>query len=312
MRRAIISLGTNSTRLLIVEVASDGRLIERYHEAVLTRLGEGLGDRGSLAPAAIARTLAVVERYARRVRDDGAASVAIATSAVRRAEDGETFRARFRTIAGVELEVIGGEEEARYSFLGATYGRLSTERVAVLDIGGGSTELAVGKAEVEAAISIEIGAVRLTELFPGLAGHDGPSAAASAARLAERYVRPLLAAYERLPAPESVMAVAGTPMTIAAMADVSALADGRTLTASQAQGVLDLLLRTPYEARRQLEGMTPDRADILAAGAIIYIAALRALKRPDARVTQNDLLLGYLSLELLARAAMRMRYQRDS
>ncbi|MBD5605337.1 MAG: exopolyphosphatase, partial [Candidatus Eremiobacteraeota bacterium] len=174
MRRALISLGTNTARMLVVRDLPNGELEQLEHDQTGTRLGEGLGDDGTFAPAAVERTLAAVRAFVARARELDATLSGIATSAMRRANDAPAFASRFREIAGVPLEVIDGELEAASSFRGATYGAvIGDRRIAVLDIGGGSTECAIGTAAgVTDAISLELGSVRVAERFPALCGGE--------------------------------------------------------------------------------------------------------------------------------------------
>lgn len=298
MTRAVVSLGTNTVRLLVVRDVAEGTLEEVEHAQRGTRLGEGLREGGTLSPDAVARTLEAVTDFVERAQRHGAVLASIATSVVRRADDRAAFGERMRLLTGVPLEIISGEEEAAYSFRGATSGAPPDgTRRAVVDVGGGSTECAVGRAgRLEHARSVEIGAVRLAERFPALlGGRAGPPARAAAAR-ARLAAREVLDGYGALRPVDEVRAVAGTPATIAAIAqgsDVERVAGSR-LTRATLDFVLDRLLDLDLEGRRRLPGMLPQRADVLAGGAIVLAEVLRALGADGARVERNDLLLGYL------------------
>src|SRR5580700_1897912 len=144
--------------------------------SVGTRIGEGLGERGRLGDEPMQRTLDALAQFSRAAHGHYVRLFAVATSALRRAENGEEFAERVQALLGVPLRVLSGEEEAAASYRGAltALGELRGERVAVVDAGGGSTECAVGTSvSPEKVISCEIGAVRLTEAVPALAGRDG-------------------------------------------------------------------------------------------------------------------------------------------
>ena len=166
-RIAVIDQGTNSCRLLVVERGSDGEIHERAEDMIITKLGQGVDATGELDPGALARTETVLARYCRRARALGATRIRVgATSAVRDASNRDEFVAMVRRHAGVEPEVIAGEEEARLSFLGGTLGLPTAEAPFLLvDIGGGSTEFVVGAqpGRADRATSTQMGSVRLTE-----------------------------------------------------------------------------------------------------------------------------------------------------
>jgi exopolyphosphatase/guanosine-5'-triphosphate,3'-diphosphate pyrophosphatase len=174
-RYAIVSIGTNSTRALLADVAPDNPRVE-LARSVGTRIGEGLGERGKLGDEPMQRTLDAVAQLARALRGHYVRLFAVGTSALRRAENGEDFCARVAELLGVSLRVLSGEEEAEASYRGAltAFGTLRGERVGVIDTGGGSTEYAVGDSlKPESVVSCEIGAVRLTEAVPELSGRGG-------------------------------------------------------------------------------------------------------------------------------------------
>ncbi|MBC5800271.1 MAG: hypothetical protein GIX03_09915 [Candidatus Eremiobacteraeota bacterium] len=298
MTRALISLGTNTVRLLIVRDARDGTLEELEHAQTGTRLGEGLRESGTLAPEAIERTLDAVTAFVARAQRRGAELSAIATSAVRRANDGAAFAERVRAIAGVPLEILDGETEAAYSFRGATAGApCDGSRIAVVDVGGGSTECAVGRnGQPEKVRSFEIGSVRLAEAFPALQGAAPGARARAAAAGARAVAAGVLAGAAELGPVDHVRAVAGSPATIAAVAqgsDVERVA-GSMLTLQRLDATLEQLLELNLEARRALPGMLPQRADVIVGGGIVLSETLRALGTRAAQVERNDLLLGYL------------------
>jgi exopolyphosphatase/guanosine-5'-triphosphate,3'-diphosphate pyrophosphatase len=298
LTRAVISLGTNSTRLLVVRDRAGGRVEQLEHDSTGTRLGEGLQGSGLLEEAAMRRTLDAVERYAERVHELGASVAGIATSAMRRASNAPAFTARVETLIGAPLRILDGREEAACSFAGATYEDGAAGRqIAVVDVGGGSAECAVGRDGVLGDdVSVEIGAVRLGERFPELMG-SAPREAANAAAVAARAdAAHSLAPFARFVPVDEVRVVGGTATTLGAIvfaADVESVA-GRTLARAEIDALVDRMLALDLTQRRALPGMIAQRADILAAGAIVISEALRRLDADEARVETNDLLLGYL------------------
>src|SRR5204862_7347005 len=160
VRVAAVDLGTTSTRLLVADV-EDGRLRDVVRRLKITRLGEGVDERKRLLPAPIARVRNVLTDFRREAEQLGAErTLAVGTSAVRDAENGEAFLGEVEWSYGFETRLLSGEEEARLTFLGATLGR-DDAGVLVLDLGGGSTELVTARD----AISTDLGSVRLTERF---------------------------------------------------------------------------------------------------------------------------------------------------
>jgi exopolyphosphatase/guanosine-5'-triphosphate,3'-diphosphate pyrophosphatase len=307
--RAVVSLGTNTVRLLVVRDEPDGRVVQVEHLQAGTRLGEGLGETGDLQPQAMARTLDVAREFATAARVRGADVSAIATSAMRRARNRAEFIRSLRDTIALELQVLDGAAEAEASFRGATYGtQAGPGRTAVLDIGGGSTECAVGREGLlEVARSIEIGSVRLTEAFPDLAGGSPGSAARAAARAARLALAERLEPLGEFSPVDTLIAVAGTALTIAAVAFGSHVdrVAGEALSLETLDATIDLLLDLDLEARRALPGMLPQRADVLAGGGLIASEAFRHLGVLAARLESNDLLLGYLLASRPAPSATR-------
>jgi exopolyphosphatase/guanosine-5'-triphosphate,3'-diphosphate pyrophosphatase len=298
--RAVVSLGTNTVRLLVVSGADAG-LSQVEHRQIGTRLGEGLGHEGDLQPEAMARTLAAACEFSEVARGHGADVFAIATSAMRRARNASAFAQRLHAESGLSLRILDGTLEAEASFRGATCNAVASGgRTAVLDIGGGSTECAVGSGGVlEAARSIETGSVRLTEAFPALGGARPGAPAREAARLARARLAEKLEPLGELRPVDTLLAVAGTALTIAALAFESHVdrVSGRTLWRETIDATVDELLDRDLEARRRLPGMLPQRADVLAAGGLIASESLRILGVASARLESNDLLLGYLLMQ---------------
>ncbi len=168
-RVAGIDCGTNSIRLLVADCdPGTGELVELDRRMTIVRLGQGVDKTGRLAPEALERTFAACREYAEIIRELGAERLRfVATSASRDAENRDDFVRGVVEILGVEPEVISGDEEAEFSFIGATKELAGTEHLQkpflVVDIGGGSTEFVVGEEHVRAARSVDVGCVRMTE-----------------------------------------------------------------------------------------------------------------------------------------------------
>ncbi len=298
MTAAVISLGTNTVRLLVVRLAN-GSAWQLEHRQMGTRLGEGLRDGGTLAPEGTRRTLEAVTEFARVVRSyAGVELVTIATSAMRRADDARAFAERMRETTGVTLDILDGATEAAASFRGATYGETRrAARIAVVDVGGGSTEVAAGRGGMlEHSHSIEIGSVRVTERFSALGGNAAGAAARAAAATARRWIADKVRPFAEMRPVEEVRCVAGTPATIAAIVRASHVdaVSGTRLSRHVIDETIDALLDMTLEARRSVPGMLAQRADILCGGGLVLSETLLALDADEARVESNDLLLGYL------------------
>jgi exopolyphosphatase/guanosine-5'-triphosphate,3'-diphosphate pyrophosphatase len=232
---------------------------------------------------------------------------------MRRASDGASFADDLASRIGVAPRVLSGDEEATYSFLGATAAVAGAGAVGVLDVGGGSSELAVdvpAQARVRKAvawtISIEIGAVRLAERYPALLGAGALDATTRAATVAAARadIRATLAPYATAPRPDDVIVVGGTAFTAAAMVSESGERDGVTLDGAQRRGLIDALLARSLEERRSMPFIRPQRADILPAGLLIIDEACALLEVDRVTVSVADLLAGYLASDAYAASSV--------
>lgn len=291
MPAASIDLGSNSALLLVVD--DDGRVL--HDEARVVGLGRGLGDRGLFLPDRMKAAQEALGDYVRVAAGHGvkAWSIrAVATSAARRALNAETFFARVKRDLGLEVAIISGDEEARLTWIGARRDLdLGEADVLVVDLGGGSTELALGRGdEVARRRSLEIGSVRLTEQFLG----DGLVDRADLARC-RSWIDVALQRFTFTPAPAVVVGVAGTVTTLATM--VLGLAEydaarvhGSTLTRADLARCTERLLAAPdATARRALVPASPERADFLVAGAAILDRTLAAAGQSSLRVSDRGL-----------------------
>ncbi|MBV8373768.1 MAG: hypothetical protein JOY69_10960 [Candidatus Eremiobacteraeota bacterium] len=282
--------------MLLADVAPDIPHVSAA-ASVGTRLGEDLDRAGTLAPEPMRRTLDAVRQFSRQVRGRYVKLFAVATSAVRRAGNGDEFLERAQEIVGVPVRVLSGEEEAEASYRGAITALRATpdERVAVIDVGGGSTEYAAGTdVKPERVISFEIGAVRLTEELPELAGRDGAVHAAVIER-AQKKVREMLSPMRECDPVERVAFVGGSATTTAAIVRArKGPFETFTLARGDLERALKRLCAMPLDERKRVVGMRPQRADILPAGIIVLDAALELVKLEIAVVTTADLLLGIM------------------
>jgi exopolyphosphatase/guanosine-5'-triphosphate,3'-diphosphate pyrophosphatase len=275
MRVAAVDLGTNTVLLLVADRGADGQLAVVTDRARVTRLGEGVDRTRRLAPTAVARTLVCLEQYARVTQDLGAERLAVvATSAMRDAQGGDEVRGRIRALFGVEPRVLSGDDEARLTFRGAIGGlsRIDGAEIGVFDIGGGSTEVIIGRVDdaapgISFSESFDVGSVRLTERH----GED-QEALLEAARHAFRSV-------PNLPSDVDPVGVAGTMTTIAAVSLAldpydGARAHGHLLQKAELERVVDRLAALDLSTRRGVVGMEPERADVIVAGGCLALALL--------------------------------------
>jgi exopolyphosphatase/guanosine-5'-triphosphate,3'-diphosphate pyrophosphatase len=262
-----------------------------------------LQHAGRLDPAARERTLAAIADYMDTVREHRASIACIATSAMRRAADGADFTAAVRALTGADPHIISGDEEATYSFLGATQATGGDQPVGVLDVGGGSTELAIdvpADAQRRAAVaytkSVEVGAVRLAERHPDLLGGRAlaPAERERVLSAARADAAAILAPFAAAPPAARLIVVGGTAFTAAAMIAQAPLRDGVTMNPAQRTGLQDALLARDLDARKAMPHIRPQRADILPAGIAIIDEACRILGIADVTVSVDDLLAGYL------------------
>ncbi len=280
---AAVDVGTNSLHLVVARVIDATHFEVIASEKEMVRLGSGGGDMKELSADAIERGVAALRRF-KQIADISDAPVrAVATSAVREAENHQVFIDRARTEAGVEVEVISGIEEARLIHLGVLQAvPVYDQRLLLCDIGGGSTELLIGeRGEVLASRSLKLGAVRLTNRFFG-GDHTHPAAVNSC----RRYIASALAPFHREVEAHGFEVFIGSSGTIEAVAAMAHAATGRSepntfnnhvITADEIKAVAEALVRADSVAeRRRLPGMDAKRADIMLAGALILEQVVEA------------------------------------
>ncbi|WP_329020019.1 Ppx/GppA phosphatase family protein [Streptomyces sp. NBC_00690] len=296
-RVAAIDCGTNSIRLLVADAdLATGQLVELDRRMTIVRLGQGVDRTGRLAPEALERTFAACREYAAVIEEHGVERLRfVATSASRDAENRDDFVRGVRDVLGVEPEVISGDQEAEFSFTGATKELPGHEERLVVDIGGGSTEFVIGRERVEAAKSVDIGCVRLTERH---VRSDPPAPAEIAAvradieaalDLAERTV-PLRGARTLVGLAGSVTTVAGIALGLDAY-DSTAIHHAR-ISLEQVKGIVQKLMDATHDERAAIPVMHPGRVDVIVAGACVLLAVMERIGAEEVVVSEHDILDG--------------------
>jgi exopolyphosphatase/guanosine-5'-triphosphate,3'-diphosphate pyrophosphatase len=302
-RVAAIDCGTNSIRLLIADVDPVRRtLTDVYRRLEIVRLGQGVDKTGRLAPEALERTLGALAGYARVVETSQVEAVRmVATSATRDASNAAEFTRGVVGILGIEPEVLTGDEEARLSFAGATeeFGAMDDPPAPpflVLDIGGGSTEFVVGGGAGQvAAISLNIGCVRMTERY---LASDPPSQEQIAAAIVDIDAALAEAAAKvAIDQARSLVGLAGSVTTVAAVAlglpEYDALRTHHArITAAQVQSVASQLLTQTRAERAAIPSIHPGRIDVIGAGSLILDRVMRTFGFGEVVVSEHDILDG--------------------
>jgi exopolyphosphatase / guanosine-5'-triphosphate,3'-diphosphate pyrophosphatase len=300
LRVAVIDIGTNSTRLLVADVTADDELTERERRTKVTRLGDRLGETGVLGDEAMARVLGTVREYLEVIHEQGAErAIAVLTSAVRDAANGEEFARTVGERFGLAPHVLSGDDEAKMTFLGATSERdLDDETpTLVIDIGGGSTETVIGRPgrEPEFHVSNQAGVVRQTERH--LASDPPRRSELDALREDVRAIFVAAVPQERRRAVGQAIAVAGTATSLAAIAQSLDPYDpsrvhGFHLTRAECARMLGELAAVPVQERRKVAGLHPDRAPTIVAGVLILLEVLELFGLDNVEVSEHDILRG--------------------
>ena len=289
-------MGTNSTRLLVADV-QDSEVTELERRNRVTRLGRGVDLSGQLSGEAIDEVCEVVGEYIslyEGLEVDGVS--AIATSAVRDAENADAFLAELRERFALDSRILDADEEALLTYRGACCERGPRDGTLVIDIGGGSTELVFGSGpEVGSSASLQAGTVRHTERYL----RSDPPGPTELEDLAED-VRGLIDAEfppESRPASSVGIAVAGTPTSLAAIDleldpyDPEAV-HGHRLSLGSIQRMCSELSSMTLAHRRDVKGLHPRRAPTIVAGVVILIQVMRAFELPEIEVSEHDILYG--------------------
>jgi exopolyphosphatase / guanosine-5'-triphosphate,3'-diphosphate pyrophosphatase len=285
IRVGVVDLGTNSTRLLVADV-EDGVVHEVERRLTITRLGEGVDERRILLPTALARVRNTLSGY-RRVLEEASAerTLAVATSAVRDAENGEAFLGEVEWSYGFDTLLLTGDEEARMTHRGVANGGALEPGALVLDVGGGSTELVLADWHE----SLDLGCVRLTERF---LRSDPPTAGELEA--CREHIRSLLPAGLE---PTRAIGVAGTVTTLATLSlgldeEDPRLVHGHRMSTAWIAAEAERLGAQPVATLRALRGMHPDRAPVILAGTLVVAETLRRYGLDAVEVSEHDLMHG--------------------
>jgi exopolyphosphatase/guanosine-5'-triphosphate,3'-diphosphate pyrophosphatase len=300
---ASLDLGTNSTRVLVARPA-EGRLEVLDRRNMITRLGQGVGASGRLAPEAVDRTLACLRDYREILDRHGVERVRVAaTSASRDAANRAQFFDAVEALIGTRPKLLSGDEEGRLSFRGAT-GELdpASGPFLVVDIGGGSTEFIVGTDRVEGVASVDIGCVRLTEKF---LLHDPPQAEELSAciSLTDAYLDDVVREIPAAAEARTLVGLAGTVTTVAAV-EIGLETYDRDrihhfhLTREAAEDVFRTLATESRADRIHNPGLEEGRADVIVGGCCVLVALFRRFGFDEMVVSESDILDG-LALSLL-------------
>ncbi|MDP3984324.1 MAG: Ppx/GppA phosphatase family protein [Acidimicrobiia bacterium] len=284
MKVASVDIGTNSMRLLIVQLVGDG-LVELGRWQRVTGLGRGVDAKGFLSEEAMDRTLLALAEFGGRMANlEVDRRRAVATSASRDASNREMFFDRAEIALGVRPELISGEEEARLAFAGATSGMSGPGPFVVVDIGGGSTEFVTA----DGGRSFDMGSVRLSDrVLP-----NRPAAAEEVAATREM-VREVFSPVT--PMAGTVIGVAGTWTSLAGIRLGRDEVHLTELTATDVSGLVDRLAILTVEQTAALPGLDPARAPVILAGAVVAESAMSALGAEKVVVSEHDLLDGVVA-----------------
>jgi exopolyphosphatase/guanosine-5'-triphosphate,3'-diphosphate pyrophosphatase len=297
-RYAVIDVGTNSVKFHIGERRADGTWHRVADRAEVTRLGEGLDRSGRLGAAPIERTVAAIENMAGEARRSGAqATAAVGTAGMRMAPNSSELVDAVRQRCGVEVEVIGGEEEARLAYRAATAGLgVSGGSLAVFDTGGGSSQFTFGReGQVDERFSLNVGAARFTERY----GLDGAVSSETLAEALAAIAADLAPAGGR-PAPDAIVGMGGAVTNLAAVAHGLETYDpdvvqGTVLDRAEIDRQIELYRARSADDRRAIAGLQPKRAEVILAGACIVRTVISLLGRDSFSVSDRGLRHGVLA-----------------
>ncbi len=298
-RRAAIDVGTNSVRLLVADVHPDGRVCALIRKGIVTRLGQGLDSSGRIAEEPAGRTLQAIQNALEEARSTGARRVVLAaTSALRSASNGPALAERIRQQTGVPVRILSGEEEARLVFRSIQAGRAPGEKAAVLDIGGGSTELAGGYGEtLRFLLSLDLGCIRLYERALPLGGADTERGYEAIRELFAGELERAAATWRQEFQGARVRGVGGT-LTAFGMLHLSTRhydperLDGLVLPAAEVRRIARVLRTMPLRERQSWVG--EGRADLVPAGAAVLEAVTGFLAAPEVEISTRGLRYGLL------------------
>ncbi|MBI4411018.1 MAG: Ppx/GppA family phosphatase [Deltaproteobacteria bacterium] len=306
MKNAVIDIGTNTLILLIAEPQSKGKIRVIRDEACITRLGQGLTDNHFFLSEAMQRTFSVLLRFKKTCDEHDVKKItAVGTAAFRYAANASVFIEKTEKECGFKINIISGEEEARHTFSAAwkDFGG-NKKKLIVVDIGGGSTEIITGpqsakKTNPETVISLQLGTVRLTELY----AQSDPLSKTDFDRCLKAIKNTLKDELDDFyppafnPAGSVLVATAGTATTLAAMHRKMEVYDpakvhGLTLKKKDLEGIINLLLPKTLKERQKLPGLEPLRADVILSGALLLNEILSYFKQDKVIISDRGLRYG--------------------
>ena len=291
MRVAALDLGSNTSLLMIAEVEQGAIVRELHDETTVTRLGQGVHSARRFHPEALIRMRDCLERYQKIIVEHKCDKViAVATSAARDVANGEELLKAGRAL-GIPIHIIS-EREAELTFRGAICDRERAEGTVVVDVGGGSTEIIYKAGNIIRGTSVDVGSVRLSEMFV----KSDPISTVELSQL-RAYASEAFAAANIASIPiGEIVAVAGTPTTLAGLVqkidfDATKI-HGFQISLEQIESWTNELATLSLAARSALKGMQPKRADVIVAGATILGAAVRILKQTRVTVSTRGVRYG--------------------
>ena len=316
MRLTTIDIGTNTILMLIADVSADGSLFPLRDDQVIARLGRGVDADRKITPKTTSRVLNYLRDY-KQVSESFHSEkvVACGTSALRDASNRKDFLDTVRRELGLEISILSGDEEAELTYRGAVsefLGQDSDQSLAVLDIGGGSTELTIGRGtEIKQKSSLDLGSVRLTERTPLL---NPPSSQALQQAVSE--IRDRISAFPQLPPHTRLIGVAGTVTTLAAInlglaSYDSSRVSGHFLSFATIERVSkELNARTVPQMAKDFPQIQPGRSDIIVAGVLILIESLRRFEIEGITVSDRGLRYGMALREISSHSAKHLLAQK--
>ena len=294
---AVIDVGTNSVKFNISERRADGSWRTIVDRAEITRLGEGLGETGEIAPDAMERTVSAIAAMATEAKEKGVAAIAaVGTMGMRTARNSRQFIDAVEQRCGVKIEIIPGEEEGRLAYLAVKSGLgLGEGSLVIFDTGGGSTQFTFGRGSaVEERYSLNVGAVRYTEKY-GLTGVVSPGQL----QAAHDAIATDLSRLDGAKSPDALVGMGGAITNITAVKHRLAKYDpdvvqGSELGRAEIERQIELYRTTPLEDRRKIVGLQPKRADVILAGACIVKTVMDKLGKDQMSVSDRGLRHGLL------------------
>ncbi|MFV0253413.1 MAG: Ppx/GppA phosphatase family protein [Beutenbergiaceae bacterium] len=283
-RLGVLDIGSNTVHLLVFKTDRGRRPVPTASERTVLRLMQYVDGDGSITAEGVAVLESAVDKALGRVRADGVEELLVmVTSAIREANNGESVLAGLRELIGTDVQVLSGPDEARLTFLAVRrwYG-WNSGRLLVLDIGGGSLEVATGKDEVpKLAVSLPLGAARLThDLLP-----DDPATPEQLANLStvvDEALHPLVGQMAQMRKPDHVVATSKTFRSLARLAGMQTAGVGREprwrMSTAQLADWVPRLARIPAEQRMELPGITAERTYQIVAGAVVAERVLTRLR----------------------------------